>query len=144
MSNQLERTCHMPSRSFLPVLHDRRNYVGDRVEASSPEGGGEKKNEREAASRRSADRVTRVARSAVQHHVASENTDSRTPPRRVKVHHGLGESWVREMHGALHHDRHAASSVPVSSRDRYNSLQLAELLSLSQLEAPEKIGITAF
>lgn len=40
--------------------------------------------------------------------------------------------------------RHAASSsVPVSSRDRY-SLQLAELLSLSQLEAPEKIGITAF
>lgn len=51
MSNQLERTCHMPSRSFLPVLHDRRNYVGDRVEASSPEGGGEKKNEREAVGR---------------------------------------------------------------------------------------------
>lgn len=81
----------------------------------------------------------------MRHHVASEDTDSRTPPRRVKVHHGLGgESWVREMHGALHHGRHAASSsVPVSSRDRY-SLQLAELLSLSQLEAPEKIGITAF
>lgn len=29
----------MPSRSFLPVLHDRRNYVGDRktVESSRVE-----------------------------------------------------------------------------------------------------------
>lgn len=45
---------HAESIIFQPVLHDRRNYVGDRkkdsgrVEASSPEGMERKTNEREA------------------------------------------------------------------------------------------------
>lgn len=58
-----------------------------------------------------------------------------------KVHHGLWESWVREKCMARCTTPRVAFPSPHVTDTRY---KLAELLSLSQLEAPEKIGITAF
>lgn len=145
MSNQLEQTCQMPSRSFLPVLHDRRNYVGDRAIVESSRGeakvfhrGWVKKERKRRGNVASVGRSSHesLLRSIALHPILQGLVGG------GKVHHGLGESWVREKcMAALHHARHAAFPSPHVTDTRY---KLAELLSLSQLEAPEKIGITAF